>query len=125
MNYDGGQCVGCNDALEWVQELKDVDTEMRDKVWRRMAYEFDKGIPTKPKFHKGQYGHKYDNYTCGHCGVIVHLPIDKFCYNCGSKIMQPDPNGKTADDGFHHYEAVSREKYEQLVFDFEEASNGK
>ena len=120
MNYGGGTCTGCNEALEWVRDLKGVDQEMRERVWSRMAYEFDKGVPTKPHFHKGQYDHKYDHYTCGHCGFIVHLPIDKFCANCGFKIMQVDPARK---DDFHRYEQIAREKYEQLTFDFTKGGN--
>lgn len=122
MNYDGGQCVGCDDALEWVRDLKGVDEDMRDKVFRRMAYEFDKGVPTRPKFHKGLYGKQYDSYTCGHCGFVLSISTDKFCANCGSMIMKPDPNGRAADGGFHHYQVIERQRYEQLTFDFVEGA---
>ena len=122
MLYDGGMCVGCVEALEWVRDLEGFDTEMRDRVWRRMAYEFDKGIPVKPTYRKGVYGRKYDQYTCGRCGFVLHLPIDKYCSNCGQKVTTKDyRSGKD----WHHYEQVAREKYEQLTFDFcKEESDG-
>lgn len=105
MNYTGGQCVGCNTALMWVRNLTGVNDEIRDRVWNRMAYEFDKDIPTMPKNHKGLYGHKYDTYTCGHCGSGIRIEIDKYCPNCGYLIGRNDLHQK------------QREEYEQMTLE--------
>lgn len=40
----------------------------------------------RPKLHKGIYGHKYDNYTCRHCGAGVAVNYN-FCYNCGFRLI--------------------------------------
>ncbi|MCR5720025.1 MAG: hypothetical protein K6F84_05620 [Lachnospiraceae bacterium] len=77
--------VGCNTAITWVENLKNVDDAIRNRVLKRMIYEFSKDIPVKPKFHKGKYGHKYDHYTCGNCGHGINI-YDKFCPNCGFRI---------------------------------------
>ena len=72
--------VGCEDAIKWVEELPESD--MRVYVLRRMAYEFDKDTGTKPRFHKGIHGRKYDYHTCGHCGATVVVP-NRYCAGCG------------------------------------------
>lgn len=47
---------------------------------------------SKPKFHKGKYGQKYDYYTCGNCGkTLVHGVSANWCYNCGYKIIWDNP----------------------------------
>lgn len=123
MNYDGGTCVGCIDALQWVRNLSGVETEMRDRVWNRMAYEFDKGVPIEPKFHAGKYGHKYDNYTCGRCGFGIDPVIAQYCQNCGQKIARYKALG---NDRANNHEKKNREVYEQMVLDFcrEDIKNG-
>lgn len=90
MSKDYGMMIGCNDALMWVQNLTGVNDQIRDRVLNRMAYEFDKDIPVRPKLHKGVHGHKYDHYTCGNCGAGINLPVDRFCPNCGFSIATKD-----------------------------------
>ena len=83
MSESFGPMVGCESAITWVENLKEVDEEIKVRVIRRMRYEFNKDMPVKPKFHKGKYGKKYDYFTCGQCGFCIDVTIDKFCPNCG------------------------------------------
>ena len=83
---DYGPMVGCDSAITWVENLKDVDNNIKERVLRRMRYEFQKDIPVRPKFHKGKYGAKYDSYTCGKCGFGINEVVYKFCPNCGYAI---------------------------------------
>lgn len=83
---DYGPCVGCEEALHWVENIETADTEKKERVLRRMEYEFDKDIPVKPKFHKGKYGSQYDSCTCGHCGCTIAEACWKYCPNCGFRI---------------------------------------
>ncbi len=82
MNADFGPMVGCETAITWVENLKGVDNNIKERVIRRMKYEFVKDIPVAPKFHKGKYGKKYDYMTCGQCGFGLSV-INKYCPNCG------------------------------------------
>ncbi len=77
--------VGCKDAIDWVTTLA-PDGEKKERVLKRMKYEFAKDIPVKPKFHPGKYGHKYDNWTCGNCGFGLSEVVYHFCPNCGFAI---------------------------------------
>ena len=86
MRKEYGVMVGCSTAITWVENLKDVDENIKMRVLSRMHYEFDKDIPVPPKFHKGKYGKKYDYYTCGHCGNGISFEVDHFCSNCGFAI---------------------------------------
>ena len=74
--------VGCNTALTWIENLSGVDNSIKERVLRRMRYEFKKDIPVAPKFHKGKYGKKYDYLTCGQCGFGITV-TDKYCPKCG------------------------------------------
>ncbi len=78
--------VGCDTALTWVENLKDVDPHIQQRVLARMSYAFRRDIPVKPKFHKGKNGKRYDYYTCGQCGSSITLPIDEYCSKCGYAI---------------------------------------
>ncbi len=89
MSKEYGPMIGCNAAITWIENLKDVDIEIKQRVLARMHYEFDKDIPVPPKFHKGKYGAKYDSYTCGNCGVTLnsfHVVGGHYCWNCGFAI---------------------------------------
>jgi rubrerythrin len=103
-----GTMTGAEDAVKWLMELPQSET--RDRVIQRFIYEADKGVAVPRKFHKGLYGHKYDQYTCGHCGYGLSEPQYKFCPNCGFRC---------ADIG-NEYQAKRRAEYEQLVFNFTE-----
>ena len=85
MSKNHGPMVGCSTALTWVENLKDVDNNIKERVLSRMRYEFDKDIPVAPKYHKGKYGKKYDYLTCGQCGHGITV-TDKFCSGCGYAI---------------------------------------
>ena len=86
MVKETGPMVGCEAAITWVENLKDVDTNIRERVLRRMRYEFEKDIPVKPKFHKGKYGARYDHFTCGNCGCTIAEAWHEFCPKCGYRI---------------------------------------
>lgn len=86
MSKSYGQCVGCEYALTWVENLTGVDEIIKERVLNRMRYEFDKDIPVKPKFRKGIYGKKYDNYSCGNCGYGGLQVHEVYCAHCGFRI---------------------------------------
>ena len=94
MSKDYGTMVGCNTAITWVQNLTGVNDQIRQRVLSRMAYEFDKDIPIKPKFHKGIYGHQFDHYTCGHCGFGIDESVYHYCPNCGFRIAKNEYDEK-------------------------------
>jgi predicted RNA-binding Zn-ribbon protein involved in translation (DUF1610 family) len=58
-----------------------------------MRYEADKAIPVKPRYHKGQYGRKYDTWSCGNCGAGVPEAHWKYCPNCGQAIKKAEYAG--------------------------------
>ena len=78
-----GPMVGCEDALSFVSSLPESET--RDRVLRRMQYEFAREKGRRVKFRKGVHGKKYDSYTCGNCGFVVSV-VYTFCPNCGFSI---------------------------------------
>lgn len=86
MSKSYGQCVGCADAIKWVESLTGVDEIMQERVLNRMRYEFDKDIPVPVKFRKGIYGRKYDNYSCGNCGYGGLEVHEHYCPDCGFRI---------------------------------------
>lgn len=86
MSESYGMMVGCENAIKWVQNLKGVKEDNKNRVVNRMRYEFAKDIPVKPKFYKGKYGHKYDSYACGNCGSGLPEAWWQFCPNCGFRI---------------------------------------
>ena len=86
MEIEFGPMVGCETAMGWVSNLSNVDENIKIRVLRRMQYEFAKDIPVKPKFHKGKYGKKYDNFTCGQCGFGLSEVVWDFCPKCGYAI---------------------------------------
>ena len=103
MGKDYGTMIGCNDAIKWVKDLQGVDEETKTRVLARMAYEFDKSIPIKPKFQKGLYSRLHDSYTCGNCGAVVTTAYYKYCYNCGFRIAR------------EAHEEKQREEFKQLT----------
>ena len=89
MSKSYGPMVGCNATITWIENLKDVDEEIKKRVLARVRYEFDKDIPVPPKFHKGKCGRKYDSYTCGNCGTTLpmdHVIGEHHCWKCGFRI---------------------------------------
>lgn len=75
--------ISMDDAIKWAE--RQPESTIRDAALSRLRYELDKTRPVKPKFHKGQYGKQYDNYTCGQCGHLIAI-INNFCPNCGYAI---------------------------------------
>ena len=85
MSKDHGQMMGYSDAIRWVEEHA-PDSPEKGHVLARMRYERDKTIPVKPRFSKGVYGKKYDQWICGNCG---RWGIDvgfNYCPECGFEI---------------------------------------
>ena len=70
-------------AIEWAELQPDSDTKMY--ALNRLRYERDKAKPIKPKYHKGQYGRKYDYYTCANCGAVAVVTYN-YCPTCGRQI---------------------------------------
>lgn len=57
------------------------------RMTHRFEYLVDQADPVRPKYHKGIYGKKYDNWTCGNCGCeINHDVVQNYCWNCGHAI---------------------------------------
>lgn len=90
MSESYGPMVGCETAITWIENLKDVDNNIKERVVRRMRYEFAKDMPVPPKFHKGRYGKKYDYFTCGNCGAGIDQVLNNFCPNCGFAISKKE-----------------------------------
>ena len=84
--YDEGPMVGCETAIVWIENLKDVDEKIKERVLRRFKYEFEKDIAVKPIFHKGKYGAKHDYFSCGNCGTTIGEAWHIFCPQCGYRI---------------------------------------
>ncbi len=91
---------GVDDAIAYLRGLD--DDRARDTA-ARLTYIRDKETGVKPKFHKGRYGHKYDYYTCGHCGSTFPHGAERFCSNCGYAVLWDIPwcltGYKEAEDG--------------------------
>ena len=52
---------------------------------------------TKPKYHKGVYGKKFDHHTCGACGFGVNV-VYEYCPKCGTRILWDSPKCLTGQD---------------------------
>ena len=86
--YGDGRCVSAEEAIEIFRARMPQDpkeAERYERALNRFIYCAERIRPVKPKFHKGQYGKKYDSYTCGNCGTTLNI-IHKWCYNCGYKV---------------------------------------
>ena len=86
--YGYGECVSSEEAIEIFQARMPEnrkDAEKYQRAINRFIYLAERLQPVKPKFHKGQYGKKYDSYTCGSCGTTLSI-IHKWCYNCGCAV---------------------------------------
>lgn len=86
MSKTYGQMVSFADAIAWAE--RQPDSTVKPCVLARMRYEADKAIPVKPRYHKGQYGRKYDTWSCGNCGAGVPEAHWKYCPNCGFAIKR-------------------------------------
>lgn len=83
MSKGYGPCVGVDTAIMWVENLTNVDENIKERVLNRMRYEFAKDRPVLPKFRKGVYGRKYDSWSCGNCGYSGIQIHEHYCPNCG------------------------------------------
>lgn len=92
MSKNYGPMIGCSSVIAWIENLKNVDDTIKERVLARINYEFDKDIPVSPKFHKGKCGKQYDSYTCGNCGTTIKRGItSNYCDNCGFAIKWDNP----------------------------------
>lgn len=66
--------------------------------------------PMEPKFHKGKYGSRYDNYTCANCGSILSSITWHFCPNCGQCITYATMGRRMTQDEQNKY-------HQQNIFD--------
>lgn len=88
--YEGGTCCSIDDAVRYLKECNPRDTkdDMPERIINRLLYVRDKDAGVKPTFRKGIYGHKYDQWTCGHCGAVTKDGVgDSYCRNCGYRIL--------------------------------------
>lgn len=86
--YGDGRGTSSENALEIFRARMPEDKNEADRyecALNRFIYLAERLQPIKPKFHKGQYGKKYDSYTCGACGHVVAVTY-RFCSNCGREI---------------------------------------
>lgn len=91
-----GRCIGIDAALEMFEVFvpdaisnsdTEIDAEEYEYALNRFRWLAQRVVPVKPKFMKGKYGHKYDSYSCGACGHVLHKGIYKYCPNCGREIQ--------------------------------------
>lgn len=92
----GMPMIGSQAALEYAElyipdmlpPLDQEAAEYYDCFVERLRYLVRKDRGTRPKFHKGRCGRKYDYWTCGNCGATVKREIlEKYCCNCGYAIL--------------------------------------
>ncbi len=92
MSKNYGPMVSYQTAINWIENLKGVDDNLKERTLARMEYEADKAKPVVPKFHKGKYGKQYDSYTCGNCGITIRDGVtSNYCNNCGFAIKWDNP----------------------------------
>ena len=93
-----GTMMSEKDALELLEvEVADavaqcgINADRYERALNRIRYRFAQTERIKPRFNKGKYGKKYDNYTCGNCGhTILEIGYD-YCPNCGYGIAWDSP----------------------------------
>ena len=93
-----GTMCGVDDAISHLESLQVLNhDETIERIINRLKYIRDKDTGIKPRFRKGLCGHKYDRYTCGHCGVTIRGDVvDNYCQNCGYRIRWDNPRCLTA-----------------------------
>ena len=89
-----GIMCGIDQAIEYLEgcspRMKGDD--MPQRIIHRLQYVQAKDEGVKPKFRKGIYGHKYDNWTCGNCGAQTWDGVgDEYCRKCGYRIKWDNP----------------------------------
>ena len=84
IEYEALPMISPQAAIEWAK--RQPDSTIKPRAVKRIEYEIMQRQPVKAKFHKGQYGHKYDYWTCGNCGCVVAEATWKFCAECGKAI---------------------------------------
>lgn len=89
--------IGIDQAITY---LRDKHDDTMTAISNRLEYIKDMHNGVKPKFHKGQYGKKYDHYTCGNCASVIQI-TDNYCWNCGYAVLWDSCRcltGKDEDD---------------------------
>ena len=90
MSESYGQMVSYPNAIKWVEEHA-PDGPEKGCVLARMRYQCDMAVPVKPRFSKGKYGKKYDDWVCGNCGQWGMTVTYNYCPNCGFRIGWDEP----------------------------------
>lgn len=95
----GTMCI-IDDAISYLRALQPAADATPERIINRLQYMRDKENGIAPKFHKGEYGRKYDRWTCGNCGATVkHGVLQNFCMNCGYLIKWENPRCLTGKGG--------------------------
>lgn len=92
MSYE--TMCGIDQAIEYLQGCspRSKEDDMPLRIIERLRYVRDKDVGKKPKYHKGIHGHKFDSWTCGHCGATTKDGVgDTYCRNCGFRILWDSP----------------------------------
>ena len=93
---------GIDDAIKYLKTIKPEkkeDVSMPERIINRLEYHRAQAIGMKPKFHKGQYGRKYDSWTCGNCGRVLSKDVlNKYCEGCGYRVLWSNPRCLTGKD---------------------------
>lgn len=90
MGQSFGTMCGIDQAVSYLEQSQPryKDDDMPERIIARLRYVQAKDNGVKPKYHKGQCGHRYDYWTCGNCGAITHDGVgDNYCRNCGYRIL--------------------------------------
>jgi len=84
--------VGIDEACEWLETKTLKTDDMPRRIINRLRYLQAKDDGVKPRFHKGEYGKKYDYWSCGQCGAITKFyTVDNYCHKCGYRILWDSP----------------------------------
>ena len=86
--------IGIDQAITY---LRDKHDDTMTAISNRLEYVRDKDIGVKPRFHKGEYGKKYDRWSCGNCAGIVMI-TDNYCCTCGYRVLWDSTRCLTGKD---------------------------
>ena len=89
MSESIGTCCGIDQAIEYLKDCqpRHKGDDMPERIMNRLRHVRNKDFGVRPKFHKGQYSHKYDYWTCGNCGTTGITVNHNYCWNCGYRVL--------------------------------------
>lgn len=94
---------GIDDAIKYLRTIRPERKEDADKpkmIINRLEYHRAQAIGVRPKFHKGQYGKKYDSWSCGNCGRTLSRDVlANYCDGCGYRVLWDSPRCVTGKEG--------------------------